>query len=85
MVLAETAPLCLSGLLLRRPACNSPYTTRYTALQEERREPRGFMFWNVADEGNLVERTDPPRRLWLARGLAKFLFPSPEPPAQLNA
>ena len=40
------------------------------------------MFWNVADEGNVVERTDPPRTLWLARGLATFLFPHPEPLAQ---
>jgi len=33
------------------------------------------MFWNVADEGKVVERTDPPRTLWLARELATFLHP----------
>jgi len=47
----------------------------YRALRATDSAPRGFMFWNVADEGKVVERTDPPRTLWLARELATFLHP----------
>ena len=48
----------------------------YAELKEDLQEPRGFMFWNMEDEGRTVERTDPPRALYLAKELAAFLFDS---------
>jgi hypothetical protein len=47
----------------------------YARLATRDSQPKGFMFWNVADEGNVVPRTDPPRTLYLAREIASFLFP----------
>eukprot|EP00040_Diaphanoeca_grandis_P022546 m.121464 g.121464 ORF g.121464 m.121464 type:complete len:400 (+) comp28858_c0_seq2:46-1245(+) len=46
----------------------------YVEMKRKSLEPRGFMFWNVADEGNIVEKTEPPRALWLARELRPYLF-----------
>lgn len=39
----------------------------YRALRERSDEPRGFMFWNIADEGEVVLGTE--RELWLTREL----------------
>lgn len=39
----------------------------YAALREKGTEPRGFMFWNIMDEGAVVPGTD--RQLWLTREL----------------
>ena len=41
--------------------------TAYRALREQGDEPRGFMFWNIADEGEVVPGTE--RELWLTREL----------------
>lgn len=48
----------------------------YNNLDRRNASPRGFMFWNVADEGQVIPRSDPPRTLFLARELAAFLFKS---------
>jgi chitinase len=43
----------------------------YEALKAKDSAPRGFMFWDIADEGRVVSGTD--REMWMAAGLNKFL------------
>ena len=58
----------------------------YTALKQTLQHPRGFMFWNMEDEGKTVERTEPPRVLFLAKELASFLIDRDDaPPAVADA
>ena len=35
--------------------------------------PRGFMFWDIADEGNEIEVNNKKENLWLAKGLNRIL------------
>ena len=34
-------------------------------------QPRGFMFWDIADEGMVPQGTD--KEMWMAQGLNEFL------------
>jgi hypothetical protein len=45
----------------------------YRALREKGAEPRGFMFWNIQDEGMVVPGTE--RELWMTRELDEQLHP----------
>ena len=52
-------------------------------LQERGSAPRGFMYWNVKDEGMVVEGTE--RALWLTRELRAELHPSVQPAAAADS
>jgi hypothetical protein len=43
----------------------------YEHLKQFNLQPRGFMFWDIADEGRVVSGTT--RELWMASGLNEFL------------
>ena len=46
----------------------------YESLKAAGIHPRGFMFWNIADEGiNAVDKSGVSRPFWMARGLNSFL------------
>jgi hypothetical protein len=47
----------------------------YDHLSQLSLQPRGFMFWDIADEGRVVTGTD--RELWMASGLNEFLHTRP--------
>jgi chitinase len=47
----------------------------YEHLSQSNLQPRGFMFWDIADEGRVVTGTD--RELWMASGLNEFLHTRP--------
>lgn len=43
----------------------------YEKLKSKGTAPRGFMFWDIADEGRVVSGTN--REMWMASGLNKFM------------
>jgi hypothetical protein len=46
----------------------------YELLKADSINPRGFMFWNIADEGKIVvDKSGTSRPFWMAKGLNSFL------------
>jgi hypothetical protein len=53
----------------------------YQHLEQLNLQPRGFMFWDIADEGRVVAGTN--REMWMASGLNEFLHVRSKSPSDL--
>ena len=68
-------------LLIMPEDCGKAYSTLADSTK-----PRGWMFWNIQDEGKEAKtvqvidgkRTNVSQPMWMAQGLAKFLFADPQ-------